>query len=432
MITASHNPKEYNGYKVYGGDGAQLPPSAADQVKKYIDGVADIFNIDEVDIKNGAASLFVKRVGGGLDGLYFKKVILNLLFNKEIKKARKKVKIVYTPLHGCGNTYVTKLFKKLKVNFVTVKEQTAPDENFSTVALPNPEFFETFSMGIALAEKVKADIVLGTDPDADRVGAAVRNADGEFEQLSGNQTGVLLLDYILRRLQESEIMPENAAVVKSFVTTSLAKAVAEDYNAEVIDVPVGFKYIGEKIAEFETGGDKTFVFGLEESCGYLRGTYARDKDGIMSAALFAEMAAYYASKNKSVYGALCDIYDKYGYVYDKNISISYSGINAMNEMKAAVDKIRNTEIKNIGINFISEMRDYINGTVKLENGEVVKADLPKENAVYYLLENRSFICVRPSGTEPKLKMYFSIKGCDKAKAEESFNILSKEFLRILK
>lgn len=417
MITASHNPKEYNGYKVYGEDGAQMSPEATAAVVEFIGKITDYLSVSGE--KN---SPYILPVPQAVDEEYFKELARLTLSQEAVKKCGKDLKLVYTPVHGSGFLPVTRILKMLGINVTVVEEQTKKDTEFSTVAVPNPEFKETLSMGIALANRIDADVVFGTDPDADRLGVAVRDDKGEFIALSGNQTGILLLDYILTRLKEENALPANAAVVKSFVTTGMAKALCDGAGAELFETPVGFKFIGEKIKEWEADGSHTFVFGFEESCGYLRGTHARDKDAVVASMLCAEMVCYYRYLGKTVYGRLQEIYQKYGFVLDKNVSIGYSGLNAMKEMNAVVDGLKKKRVAAIGPFAVQAVRDYSAGIRRDACGKEESLNIPKCNCVYYELGGGSFVCVRPSGTEPKLKIYYSIQ----AKDEESANgILAK-------
>ena len=288
-------------------------------------------------------------------------------------------------------------------------------------------------MGIALAKKIGADVVFGTDPDSDRLGVAIKDDKGEFVALSGNQVGILLLDYILTRLREEQKLPSNGVVVKSFVTTGMAKAICDDFGVELVDVPVGFKFIGEKIKEYEASGEKTFIFGFEESCGYLRGTDgSRDKDAVVASMLCAEMVCYYTYIRQSVYGRLMDIYDKYQYVLDKNISIKFDGLNAMKEMNALVDSLKTKKVEKFDIYNVVAVRDYSASVRRLTDGTEEAMDIPKTNAVYYELENGSFICVRPSGTEPKLKIYYSVRAKDEEAAEKAFDRMRSAFEAFIK
>ena len=433
MITASHNPKEYNGYKVYGDDGAQMSPEATEEVVKYISEIKDFFTIkdEELMYNKGMVNQYVTVIGKSIDNKFYKALKKLTLSKTAVKKTGKNIKLVYTPIHGSGYIPVMTILKKIGIKATVVEEQKNKDINFSTVQVPNPEYKETLSMGIALANKIKADVVLGTDPDCDRLGVAIRDTNGEFVNLSGNQTGILLLDYILTRLKEENKLPTNGFVVKSFVTTGMAKAIVEDYGVELIETPVGFKFIGEKIKLYEKDNSKQFIFGFEESCGYLRGTHCRDKDAVVASMLFAEMVCYYTYKNISVYDRLLNIYDKYGYVLDKNVSIAYSGLNAMKEMNSVVDSLKNIKVEKFDIFNVVAIRDYFSGIRYISDGTQEQLDISKTNCIYYEIENGSFICVRPSGTEPKLKIYYSIKANDIKTAERSYVKLEKAFNNLL-
>lgn len=428
MITASHNPKEYNGYKVYGEDGAQMSPEATDVVVGYIEKITDYFSV-----KGAKGSKLIKRVPSSVDKSYYKKLTRLTLSPEAVKKVGKNLKLVYTPVHGSGYIPVTTILKKLKINVTVVPEQVRKDTEFSTVEVPNPEFKETLSMGIALAQKIDADVVFGTDPDSDRLGVAIKNDKGEFVALSGNQVGILLLDYILTRLKESGKLPANGVVVKSFVTTGMAKAICDDFGVELVDVPVGFKFIGEKIKEYEADHSHTFLFGFEESCGYLRGTEgSRDKDAVVASMLCAEMVCYYTYTHQSVYGRLMDIYAKYQYVLDKNVSVKFDGLNAMKEMNALVDSLKTKPVEKFDIYNVVAVRDYSKPVRRLADGTEEPIDIPTTNAVYYELENGSFICVRPSGTEPKLKIYYSVRAKDEESALRAFDRMKTAFEAFLR
>ena len=428
MITASHNPKEYNGYKVYGEDGAQMSPEATDVVVGYIEKITDYFSV-----KGAKGSKLIKRVSSSVDKSYYKKLTRLTLSPEAVKKVGKNLKLVYTPVHGSGYIPVTTILKKLKINVTVVPEQVRKDTEFSTVEVPNPEFKETLSMGIALAQKIDADVVFGTDPDSDRLGVAIKNDKGEFVALSGNQVGILLLDYILTRLKESGKLPANGVVVKSFVTTGMAKAICDDFGVELVDVPVGFKFIGEKIKEYEADHSHTFLFGFEESCGYLRGTEgSRDKDAVVASMLCAEMVCYYTYTHQSVYGRLMDIYAKYQYVLDKNVSVKFDGLNAMKEMNALVDSLKTKPVEKFDIYNVVAVRDYSKPVRRLADGTEEPIDIPTTNAVYYELENGSFICVRPSGTEPKLKIYYSVRAKDEESALRAFDRMKTAFEAFLR
>lgn len=431
MITASHNPKQYNGYKVYGEDGAQMSPEDTATVVGFIDAVDDYLEVTSpTDVQR---KKFIKKMPASVDKSYYKELKKLTLSKRAVKDCGKDLKLVYTPVHGSGYIPVTTILKKIGIKATVVEAQTKKDPEFSTVEVPNPEFKETLSMGIALAQKIGATVVFGTDPDSDRLGVAVKNFDGEFEALSGNQVGILLLDYILTRLKEEQALPQNAAVVKSFVTTGMAKAMCKQFGVELFEVPVGFKFIGEKIKLWERDLSHTFVFGFEESCGYLRGTHARDKDAVVASMLCAEMVCYYASVNKTVYQRLMEIYETYGYVLDCNVSIPFSGLNAMSEMNAVVDGLKTKPVKNFDIYDVVTMRDYSkNVKVDVQTGTTSEIGSPLTNCVYYELENGSFICVRPSGTEPKLKIYYSVKAHNKADAKDALEKMKDAVTKLIK
>ena len=426
MITASHNPKEYNGYKVYGEDGAQMSPEATAIVVDFIGKITDYLSVSATE-----ESPLITPVPAEVDDTYIEALSKLTLSKKAVERCGKNLKLVYTPVHGSGYVPVMRILKLLGINVSVVEEQTAQDTEFSTVKVPNPEFKETLSMGIALANKIQADVVFGTDPDSDRLGVAVKDEKGEFIALSGNQTGILLLDYILTRLKEEGQLPKNAAVVKSFVTTGMAKAICDDFNVTLFETPVGFKFIGEKIKQWEATGEYEYVFGFEESCGYLRGTHARDKDAVVASMLCAEMVCYYTDKGKTVYQRLQEIYRKYGYVLDLNVSIQYSGLNAMKEMNAVVDALKTKRVESFGSFAVEAVRDYSASLKHKADGSSETLDIPKCNCVYYELTGGSFVCVRPSGTEPKLKIYYSIKAKDEAGAKSELVLVQNSVNNLL-
>ena len=429
MITASHNPKEYNGYKVYGEDGAQMSPEATAEIVNYINEIGDCLS-DKI-LYNEDCAKKIKTVSKRIDRKYYKTILKLVLSPAEVKAVGKNIKLVYTPVHGSGYVPVTTIFKKLKIQATLVPEQIVKDTEFSTVEVPNPEYTETLSLGIKMANFKNADVVFGTDPDCDRLGVAIRNDKGEFEALSGNAVGVIMLDYILRRLKERGELDKNGFVVKSFVTTSMAKLIADDYGVEIMDVPVGFKYIGEKIKLYDDTGKRKFIFGFEESCGYLRGTHARDKDAVVASMLFAELVCYYTYHNIGVYERLQQLYAKYGYVFDKSVSIQYSGLNAMKDMIAVVDKMKAATVTELGGIKVVATRDYSSLERKTADGKTEKIDCSPANAVYYELENGGFVCIRPSGTEPKLKVYYSLPAADKTAAEELFGVVKENTEKLL-
>ena len=439
MITASHNPKEYNGYKVYWEDGAQMSPENTAKVVRYMEG------IDLLAVRDGQAldkapeaareqvhAAPVRKLGRSLDRKYYKAIGKLTLSRAAVKKVGKKIGLVYTPVNGSGYVPVTTILKKLGIKVTVVEEQAGKDPPFSTVEVPNPEFKETLELAIRRANKIKADVVFGTDPDCDRLGVAVRDGAGEFVALSGNQVGALLLDYILRRLKKEDRLPVHGLVVKSFVSTGLAKAICEDYGVELAETPVGFKFIGEKIKECEESGEKEFLFGFEESCGYLCGTHCRDKDAVVASMLFAEMVCYYTFKGETVWGRLMRLYEKYGYTLDRTSSIAFGGLNAMEEMNAVVDKLKSEQVRSVDIYGVAAVRDYSVPVRRLADGREEAIDITPSNAVYYELENGSFLCVRPSGTEPKLKVYYSIRAKDAQAAVKAYSKLKNAFETLLK
>ncbi|MDE6667701.1 MAG: phospho-sugar mutase [Clostridia bacterium] len=431
MVTASHNPKQYNGYKVYGEDGAQMSPDDTAVVVEYIQKITDYLGAPAPTAEQ--AKKHIKAVPSKVDKKYYKELKKLTISKKAIKSCGKNLKLVYTPVHGSGYVPVTTILKKIGINATVVEEQVKKDPEFSTVEVPNPEFKETLSLGIKLAQKIDATVVFGTDPDSDRLGVAVKNKEGEFEALSGNQVGILLLDYILTRLKEDGNLPANAAVVKSFVTTGMARPICQKYGVTLFEVPVGFKFIGEKIKEWEKDHSHTYVFGFEESCGYLRGTHARDKDAVVASMLCAEMVCYYESVSKTVYQRLQEIYSEYGYVLDCNISIPFKGLNAMKEMNAVVDGLKEKPATEFDIYKVATVRDYSkNVKTDIATGATSEIGSPLTNCVYYELENGSFICVRPSGTEPKLKIYFSVKANNKSDAEAALEKMQAAVKKLLK
>ncbi len=419
MITASHNPKEYNGYKVYGADGAQMSPEDTAVVVKYIDGIKDYFSVNSVQINakrsqiqamdNEVLQDNIVVIGKSVEDAYFAELAKLSLSPDAVKQVASKIKIVYTPLHGSGYKPVTTILKQMNIPCNVVEEQKEPNGNFPTVAVPNPEQPDALKMGINLAKQLRSSIVIGTDPDADRMGVAIKDNNGEFVLLTGNQIGAMMMNYILMRRKDMGILPANGAVVKTIVTTNLADMIAQSYGMTVYNVLTGFKFIGEKIKEWESNSKHTFLFGYEESFGYLSGTHARDKDAVVSAMLFAEMACYYESKNIKLYDVLQNLYKKFGYFVEVSKSIAFGGINGMAEMKAVMDKLRSKPINNIAGLPVVKFMDFSKSESKNIDGSVEVIDLPKTNVLKFMLSEDEWCCVRPSGTEPKLKIYVSVK-----------------------
>jgi len=432
MITASHNPKEYNGYKVYGADGAQMSPEATKRVVSYIE-KCDYFGIAKENVALTRAEIMGKDdfalsehitvMGKSVDEAYFDRIGRLSLSPEAVAKEGANLKIVYTPLHGSGYKPVTQILSRMHIPYNVVPEQAEPDPEFPTVKMPNPEMPDALTLGIKLAEDLGSDVVIGTDPDADRMGVAVRAGNGEFVLLTGNQTGVLLMDYILRRHQERGTMPPSPAVVKTIVTTSLAEKVAASYGAACYDVLTGFKFIGEKMDLFARTGKHTFLFGYEESYGYLAGTHAKDKDAVVSTMLFAEMVCYYKSVGIGVYERLQQIYKALGYYAEQTISVYFKGLDGMAIMAEKTRALRDVKINEIaGFKVVSTV-DFLAGEKTDASGKKEKIDFPKSDVMKYCLEGGDWVTIRPSGTEPKLKLYVSAHADSKEQAAEKAAIL---------
>ena len=421
-ITASHNPAKYNGYKVYGKDGAQLNPELASIVLEEIEktpifGGAKICDFDEA-VKSG----MIELMGDDVEEEYLN-IVQSLCLNPElVKKSGKDMKFVYTPFHGTGNKPVRKILKRIGFeNVIVVKEQENPDGNFPTVESPNPENKEGFKIAIDLAKKNNADLIIGTDPDADRVGVLVKNEDGDYIVLTGNQTGILLTEYILSMKKKSGTLPKDGFVVKTIVTTNVTKDICDFYGVEMKDVLTGFKFIGEKIKESEETGKGTYLFGFEESYGSLAGTYARDKDAVAASMLIAEMALYYREMGLSLYDQLQNIYKKYGYYNEFVKSVTLEGIEGIEKIKNIMTKIRNNPPSTIAGKNVLAVRDYLSSVrTDTSTGETEKILLPKSNVIYLEIEDKNNFIIRPSGTEPKIKLYCMFCG----KTPEELNTIS--------
>lgn len=430
MITASHNPKIYNGYKVYGEDGAQMSPESTDKVVEFID-KTPYFGIKEAQVDLTADNIkgldnvkvhpHITVIGDSVDNAYFDTISKLSLSPEAVEKFGKNVKIVYTPVHGSGYVPVTRILSRMGITVNVVKEQAWPDTEFSTVRVPNPEEADTLRLGVELANKIGSDVVIGTDPDADRMGIAIRNDDGKFVLLNGNQIGVLLANYIFLRKKETSTMPSNGALVKTIVTTELARALATSYGVTTFDVLTGFKFIGEKIKEWEQSGEYTYLFGFEESYGSLVGTHARDKDAVVASMMFAEMVCYFDSVGKRVYDVLQDIYNQFGYYVEKARSIAFGGLDGMQKMADIMTQIRSSSFTEIAGTKVLAQSDFVTRKKTYADGKIEDIELPKTNAFKLHLENGDWICVRPSGTEPKLKFYVAtstpIESASEKKAE---------------
>ncbi len=441
MITASHNPKEYNGYKVYGEDGAQMSPEATAVVVKYIKEQKDYFAVpyDEINFDSFEKGAYGKKlnkyttiISADIDEGYYQE-LEKLMLSPEIVKAKgKDIKLVYTPIHGSGYIPVTTMFKRMGINAHVVEAQKNPDTEFSTVPAPNPENPKAIAMGIEEGNKIGADVVLGTDPDADRLGVAVRNDEGEFILLTGNQIGIMLLDYIITRRKEKGTLPENAALVKTIVTSTLADRIAEANGVTVFNVLTGFKFIGEKMTEWAETGEYTYIFGFEESFGSLCGTYARDKDAVVASIMFAEMLLYLENKGSSVYKRLMEIMDEYGYYTEKNSAAAYKGLSGMETMANVMAKVRSMDITEVAGEEVLYVADYLSGVIKYANGSIGYTGLPESNVIYLGLEDEQFICIRPSGTEPQLKIYVLVYENTKEKSQAKADKLMDAVKEMLK
>lgn len=407
MVTASHNPKEYNGYKVYGPDGGQLPPEAVQTVIDAMNDI-DIFAVEYMPLEDAKASGMVEIVGPELNEKFLRIVQTQQLNPDAVKEVADTFKLIYTPFHGTGSRPVKEILKRIGFkNVLVVKEQDTEDGTFPTVKSPNPENKEGFTIAIEMAKENDVDVIIGTDPDCDRVGIVVRDADGVYRTLTGNQTGALLVEYILRSKQEQGVLPADGVVIKTIVTTELAAAIAKSYGMEIMNVLTGFKYIGEKMTEFAEKKNHTYLIGFEESYGYLVGNHARDKDGVVASMLIAEMAAYYKTKGKSLYEALQDIYKKYGYYAEKTMSYTMPGKDGMEKMAAILSGLRENPPTVVNGMNVVKTTDYQEQIITNNDGSTEPlTGLPKSNVLRYdLSDGKSYFIVRPSGTEPKIKLY---------------------------
>lgn len=422
VITASHNPKEYNGYKVYGEDGCQLTDNLAKEVYKYISSVDMFEGINLLDEKEAIALSKLEYIGENIDKIYIDKV-KELVIRKELMKEASDLKMVYTPLHGSGYKPVKRVLEELGYNNLEiVSKQKDPDGNFTTVPYPNPELESVFKLAIELAKEKGSDIIFATDPDCDRVGIAVKNKLGEYQLINGNQIGILLTEYILKSLKELNRLDENGIVVKTIVTSDAVKVVAKDFNVKIIEVLTGFKYIGEKIQEFETT-NKKFIFGFEESYGYLMGTFVRDKDAVIAVTIIAEMALYYKKLGKTLVDALEDIYNKYICSNEELVNIELKGKDGQEKITKCIENLRNANIKNIGKFEISRIQDYkLKVEKNLENNTINNLDLPMSNVLKIIFKDGNWFVIRPSGTEPKMKIYFYVTSNNK----ETLNLVMEE------
>ncbi|MBS6023662.1 MAG: phospho-sugar mutase [Paeniclostridium sordellii] len=422
VITASHNPPEYNGYKVYWEDGAQVMPDIAQKITEEVNKIEDYSKIPT--IKENQKNL-ITMLGNDQDTEFIEAVKKQFIGKDIVSKIGKKFKIVYTPLCGTGNVPIQRVLSEVGFeNVLVVKEEEKPDPNFAGINYPNPEDKKALVRGIDLAKKEGADLVIATDPDCDRVGLAVKTKDGEYELLTGNQIGALLVNYVLSNLKNKNELPKNATIIKTIVTSEFGAKVAESYGVDCLNVLTGFKFIGDKIKAFEKTNEKTFIIGYEESYGYLVGTHARDKDGVVASMLISDMAAYYYDKGMSLYEGLIELYDKVGYFKEDMISLTLSGISGLEKIKEIMEYFRNNGLEKIGCLKVIETKDYNEGI----------DGLPKSNVLKFILEDGSWVAARPSGTEPKLKFYIGCLGLNdidvKNKIEKIIAILKKKIDQI--
>lgn len=432
VITASHNPPEYNGYKVYWADGGQVPYPRDEAIIEEVNAVTDFHTIKTANKDEAVKAGLFNVIGEEVDEAFDKNVLAQIV-NPEIIKEQHDLKIVYTPIHGSGNKPVRRVLKNAGFENVTVvPEQELPDSEFTTVGYPNPENPAVFELAIKLAEKIDADIILGTDPDCDRVGAVVKTKDGSYTVLTGNMTGTLICNYICSQKAKLGTLPKNGALVSTIVSSEMTKAIAKKYNLAYFDVLTGFKYIGEKIKEFEQTGEYQYVFGFEESYGCLSGTYARDKDAVVASLLICEMAAYYKSRGMSLYDGLMELYDTYG-VYKEIIhSITLKGIEGIENMKKIMDTLRKDAPSEIAGVKVTETRDYLEDKiVDVATGKVSPTNLPKSNVLYFTLADDTWFCVRPSGTEPKIKIYFGTKADTVENAEKKIATAQDGIMKVV-
>ena len=434
MITASHNPPKYNGYKVYWDDGSQIVSPRDTEIINKVRNVKDFKEIKSINKEDAISKGLLNIVGTEMDEKYIK-ILKEHILNPEIMKEQgKKLKVVYTPLHGTGNTIAEKLLNELGMeNVYIVPEQKEPDGKFPTVDYPNPEDPKAFKLALELAKKVDADVVLATDPDADRLGIYAKDSKtGEYMNYTGNMSALLIAEYRISQMKEKGILPSNGMFITTIVSSELAKAIAKYYGLECIEVLTGFKNIGAVMRKAEENQDKKYVFGFEESYGCLIGDYARDKDGIAAVMALCEAACYYASKGKTLWDAMIDIYEKYGYYKEAQVSIVREGVQGAQEIKDMMTKMRETDIESIGKYKVLVFKDVEKEVVKdMKSGEISKTGLPKSNVLYYELEDNSWCCIRPSGTEPKIKLYMGIKGNTEKEAEEKLAKLKESMLEIV-
>ena len=433
-VTASHNPPEYNGYKVYWEDGAQITPPHDSGIMGEVKAISDWNTVKTMDKEDAVKAGLFEVIGQAVDDAYMAELKKQIIHMDAIQAEGRNLKIVYTPLHGTGNIPARRILKELGFeNVYVVPEQELPNGDFPTVSYPNPEAAEAFELGLKLAKEVDADIVLATDPDADRLGVRVKDKNGEYHDLTGNMSGCLLANYELsQRKAVNGSLPEDGALVKTIVTTNLADAIAKGYNVNLIEVLTGFKYIGQQILGFENSGKGTYLFGFEESYGCLIGTYARDKDAIVATMALCEAAAYYKTQGKTLWDAMIDMYEEFGYYKDAIQAVTMKGIEGLQKIQEIMTTLRQNPPAEFAGHKVTAVRDYkLDEITDLATGEKKPTGLPNSNVLYYELTDDAWVCVRPSGTEPKVKFYYGVKGSSLADADEKSDAMVKAVLEMV-
>lgn len=433
VITASHNPKIYNGYKVYDEFGGQVTDEKAKMIINSVKAVDDFSKIKSIDENVALEKGLLKYIGEDVDKAYYEKVKGLTIRTDLVKEKASNLNVIYTPIHGSGNVPVRTVLKELGYsNVKVVKEQEAPDGNFPTASYPNPENPDVFELALKMAKTENPDIIFGTDPDCDRIGLVAKDSTGEYKVLTGNQTGLLLTNYILSSMKETNKLPQNGVIIKTIVTTEGARSIAEDFDIELMDVLTGFKYIGEKIREFEDAGDRDYIFGFEESYGYLAGSFVRDKDAVIAAMLVCEMCLYYKEQGKSLYDALIDLYEKYGYFKETLVSLELKGKEGQEKIANCIEALRNNPVSEVnGVKIITRLDYKLSVEENTVNNTEAPIDLPKSNVLKYILEDGSYFVVRPSGTEPKMKVYLAVKSNSLDNAEKDIATFKEKVMEII-
>lgn len=433
MVTASHNPKIYNGYKVYDEFGGQVTDEKATIIINEVNNIKSFDEIKTISKEEAIRDNLLTYVGEEVDKAYLEQVKSLTIRRELVEKNAKDLKVIYTPIHGTGNIPVRRVLNELGYEQVqVVKEQELPDGNFPTAPYPNPEDPQVFEIALDMAKTSNPDIIFGTDPDCDRIGVVVKDSEGNYRVLNGNQTGLLLTEYILSALKEENKLPENGVVIKTIVTTEGARAIAEHYGIEIMDVLTGFKYIGEKIREFQEAGDRKYLFGFEESYGYLAGEFVRDKDAVIASMLIAEMTLFYKQQGKSLYDGLIDLYNKYGFFKEGLVSIELKGKEGQEKIAKCIDELRNSSLPEVnGVKVATKLDYKLSKEENLSAGTESVINLPKSNVLKYILENGSSFVVRPSGTEPKMKIYLAVKGSSLEDADKQLEVFKDKVMNIV-